>query len=193
MFQVNIFLKALEPSFSWNLYIIHKGVHVISCNPRSESYNLHAKLPLKTLFWWVSPLLLIHKKVTYSEKKQIKINNLKKHKHLSLIHTWSNNAFKGTSVNRGLPYLNGGLLNQTRNFLCFFVFVVIHLINFFTVVYKYRFHSTLSLTQCQCLESVFLEFKQIHILQNLQVKKYCCTLSKCYKFVKLIFYHKSYI
>ena len=128
MFQVNIFLKALEPSFSWNLYIIHKGVHVISCNPRSESYNLHTKLALPDLQRYPWNLILMSFSIasykqeirkSLTQKKQIKINNLKKHKHLSLIHTWSNNAFKGTSAIRCLPYLNGGLLNQTRNFLCF--------------------------------------------------------------------------
>ena len=46
------------------------------------------------------------------EKTQMKINHLKKHKHLYLIHT-SEKVFNGTFLNRGLPYLNGGLLEIT--------------------------------------------------------------------------------
>ena len=44
--------------------------------------------------------------VTFADKPQMKIKSLKEEKHWYLIHTWSEKAFKGTVVNRALPFLH---------------------------------------------------------------------------------------
>ena len=44
----------------------------------------------------------------------MKINSLKKQKHGYLIHTWSDNDFKGTVVNRALSCFYRGSLEITR-------------------------------------------------------------------------------
>jgi len=69
----------------------------------------------KCLFLWISLLFLKSKKcptVTFAEKPQMKIINLMEQKPAYLVHTWSDNAFKGTLVNRTLVFLQGGHLNS---------------------------------------------------------------------------------
>ena len=43
----------------------------------------------------------------------MKMNSLKKQKNAYLIHTWSDEAFKGTVVNRTMSSLHGGSLEIT--------------------------------------------------------------------------------
>ena len=46
--------------------------------------------------------------VTFVETPQLKKNSIHYYKHLYLIQTWSDKAFKGTVVNRVLPSLHEG-------------------------------------------------------------------------------------
>ena len=51
--------------------------------------------------------------VTFFEKPKMKINSWKEQKHAYLIYTWSDMDFKGTVVNRALPFLHEGSLKIT--------------------------------------------------------------------------------
>ena len=58
-------------------------------------------------------LMTRNEQVTFAEKQQVKMNSLKKQKHLDLFHTWSNKGLKGSFVNPTLPSLHGGSLEIT--------------------------------------------------------------------------------
>ena len=56
---------------------------------------------------------LLHISARNEGKSQMKMNSLKKQKHGYLNHTWSEKAFKGSLVNRGLPSLHKGSIEIT--------------------------------------------------------------------------------
>ena len=103
----------------------------------SVSSTLHAKMAMPDLlqctheifilskmwktpafFWlkmcWSSPLFLISKKcASHFCREPANNNSLKKQTHNYLIHTWTDNAFKGSIVNRALTSLHWRSLEVT--------------------------------------------------------------------------------
>jgi len=82
--------------YPWNLTLKKCGKY-----PRfSESKSVYFS---DFLHWF---LLTRNPQVTFAEKQQMKMNSLRKQKHDYLFHSWLDNEFKGTVINRTLSYLH---------------------------------------------------------------------------------------